>query len=129
MLSISESIFHARLPPLAKFIHGHLENMVKVTIEWEDDYVDKSGDEDGGEDHFVDVDLELLLELVEVFLGSLASPHPAGWGVVKPATSKNSEEIFGKSQFLPNLNKYVLKQHEERSLWAVARPRSMEEVG
>ena len=77
----------------------------------------------------MDVDLELLLELVEVFLGSLASPHPAGWGVVKPATSKNSEEIFGKSQFLPNLNKYVLKQHEERNVWAVARPRSMEEVG
>ena len=55
----------------------------------------------------MDVDLELLLELVEVFLGSLASPHPAGWGVVKPATSKNSEEIFGKSQFLPNLKKKV----------------------
>ena len=39
-----------------------------------------SGDEDAGVDHLVDVDLELLLQLVEVFLWSLASPHPAGWG-------------------------------------------------
>ena len=63
---------------------------------------DKSGDEDGGDDHFVDVDLELLLELVEVFLRSLASPHPAGWGVGKPAASKNSEEklIFNKKPIL-----------------------------
>ena len=28
----------------------------------------------------MDVDLELLLELVEVLLLSLASTHPAGWG-------------------------------------------------
>ena len=30
--------------------------------------------------YFVDVDLELLLELVEVLLLSLATTHPAGWG-------------------------------------------------
>ena len=39
-----------------------------------------SGDEDAGVDHLVDVDLELLLELVEVLLLSLATTHPAGWG-------------------------------------------------
>ena len=93
---------------------------------------DKSGDEDGGDDHFVDVDLELLLELVEVFLRSLASPHPAGWGVGKPAASKNSEErlTFGKKPILAKCKEKTLVKAATKfvNLWAVARAHSMEVV-
>ena len=33
MLSISQSIFNARFPPLAKLVHSHLEDVAKVAIE------------------------------------------------------------------------------------------------
>ena len=79
---------------------------------------DISGDEDAGVDHLVDVDLELLLQLVEVFLWSLASPHPAGWGVGKPARWKNSEDRFSSlddssnNQIFANIQKEkCVEQH------------------